>query len=76
MLVVDEAYVEFSSVPSLLRHLDTYPHLVILRTLSKAHGLAGARCGSLLANPEIVGLLRRRPDLLAINTHCQETVIQ
>lgn len=59
LLVVDEAYVEFASGQSLSRHLDAYPNLVILRTLSKAHGLAGARCGALLANAEIVGLLRK-----------------
>ena len=35
------------------------PNLAILRTLSKAHGLAGARCGALIADPEIVALLRK-----------------
>ena len=59
LVVVDEAYVEFASQPSLVRHIQRFPHLVILRTLSKAHGLAGARCGTLLANPEIVALLRK-----------------
>jgi histidinol-phosphate aminotransferase len=59
LLVVDEAYVEFASQPSLVRHIRRFPNLVILRTLSKAHGLAGARCGTLLANPEIVALLRK-----------------
>jgi histidinol-phosphate aminotransferase len=59
LVVVDEAYVEFADTPSLTRHLAALPQLVILRTLSKAHGLAGARCGTLLANPEIVALLRK-----------------
>lgn len=59
LLVVDEAYVEFSTQPSLTPELARYPGLVVLRTLSKAHGLAGARCGALLASPEIVALLRR-----------------
>lgn len=57
LLVVDEAYVEFSDVPSLAAQLQDYPSLVVLRTLSKAHGLAGARCGALLASAEIVQLL-------------------
>jgi histidinol-phosphate/aromatic aminotransferase/cobyric acid decarboxylase-like protein len=35
------------------------PQLAIMRTLSKAHGLAGARCGTLIANPEIIALLRK-----------------
>jgi histidinol-phosphate aminotransferase len=59
IVVVDEAYVEFSRFPSLIPHLSSLPQLAIMRTLSKAHGLAGARCGSLIANPEIIRLLRK-----------------
>jgi len=59
LVVVDEAYVEFSRAPSLTAALDRYPHLVVLRTLSKAFGLAGARVGSLIAHPAIVGLLSK-----------------
>jgi len=59
LLVVDEAYVEFSGAPSLSADLSAHPGLVVLRTLSKAHGLAGARCGAVLAHPEIIALLRR-----------------
>lgn len=59
LLVVDEAYVEFCGAPSLARHVASHSHLVVIRTLSKAHGLAGARCGALIAAPEIVALLRK-----------------
>jgi len=59
LLVVDEAYVEFSTQPSLVPELASHPSLVLLRTLSKAHALAGARCGALLAQPEVVALLRK-----------------
>jgi histidinol-phosphate aminotransferase len=59
VVVVDEAYIEFSGAPSLARHLPRLPHLAILRTLSKAHGLAGARCGTLIADPEVIALLRK-----------------
>lgn len=59
VVVVDEAYIEFSGTPSLARHLSRMPHLAILRTLSKAHGLAGARCGALIADPEVIALLRK-----------------
>ena len=59
LIVVDEAYVEFSGARSLARHLADNPNLVVLRTLSKAWALAGARCGCLLADREIVELLRR-----------------
>jgi histidinol-phosphate aminotransferase len=59
LVVVDEAYIEFSGDASLTRSLARFPNLVILRTLSKAFGLAGARVGSLIASPEIVALLTK-----------------
>ena len=58
LVVVDEAYQEFSRYPGFAGALGRFSNLVVLRTLSKAHGLAGARCGALLADPEIVGMLR------------------
>jgi histidinol-phosphate aminotransferase len=57
LVVVDEAYVEFAGQAPLTAQLASYPGLV--RTLSKAHGLAGARCGCLLASAELVALLRK-----------------
>ncbi|MCP3678993.1 MAG: histidinol-phosphate transaminase [Gammaproteobacteria bacterium] len=57
LIVVDEAYVEFSERGSLSRYLDRYDNLVILRTLSKAFALAGARIGALLAHREIISWL-------------------
>ena len=59
LVVVDEAYIEFSGDASLTRALARFPNLVVLRTLSKAFGLAGARVGSLIAAPEIVALLAK-----------------
>jgi histidinol-phosphate aminotransferase len=59
LVVVDEAYVEFAGGASLSAWLPRFPHLVVLRTLSKAFGLAGARVGSLIASPEIVDLLSK-----------------
>ncbi len=59
LLVVDEAYIEFAGETSCARHLADHPWLVVLRTLSKAYGLAGARCGIVLAHAEIIALLRR-----------------
>lgn len=59
LLVVDEAYVEFAYVGSVADLIDRYEHLAVLRTLSKAWALAGARIGSLLANPDVISLLRR-----------------
>ncbi len=57
-VVVDEAYAEFSSVGSAVPLLDEFPHLVLLRTLSKAYALAGARIGAVLADPGVIGVLR------------------
>jgi histidinol-phosphate aminotransferase len=59
LVVVDEAYLEFSGAESVSRWLPRFENLVVLRTLSKAFGLAGARVGSLIANVEIVDLLRK-----------------
>ena len=59
LVVVDEAYGEFASHPGYAARLGEFPHLVVLRTLSKAHGLAGARVGSLIAGAPIVALLRK-----------------
>ncbi|HYM36443.1 MAG TPA: histidinol-phosphate transaminase [Steroidobacteraceae bacterium] len=59
LIVVDEAYIEFARAESLTKWLDRYPNLVVLRTLSKAYALAGARCGTVLAHPDIIGLLAR-----------------
>ena len=74
LLVVDEAYVEFSSQPSLAAQLSQLPNLALLRTLSKAHGLAGARCGALLAAPEIIALARKVIPPYAITEMTVETV--
>jgi histidinol-phosphate aminotransferase len=59
LVVVDEAYIEFSGDASWTQSLARFPNLVVLRTLSKAFGLAGARVGSLIASPEIVALLAK-----------------
>lgn len=59
LLVVDEAYQEFAAAPSALSRLRDAPNLVVLRTLSKAHGLAGERLGIAVAAPEIIALLQK-----------------
>jgi histidinol-phosphate aminotransferase len=59
VVVIDEAYVEWSRYASLTRWLDRFQTLAILRTLSKAHALAGARIGALLGRPELIQLARK-----------------
>ncbi|WP_413732444.1 histidinol-phosphate transaminase [Sodalis sp. RH20] len=57
LVVADEAYIEFCPQATLAGWLADYPHLVILRTLSKAFALAGLRCGFTLAGADVIQLL-------------------
>ena len=75
LVCVDEAYLEFCGRPSLASHIDALPNLVLLRTLSKAYALAGARLGTLVACEEIVGLLRRIIPPYAIPASTVEEVL-
>jgi len=59
LVVIDEAYAEFCQQPSALLLLKEFPHLVVLRTLSKAWASAGLRCGVVVAQPQVIDLLRR-----------------
>ena len=59
VVVVDEAYAEFCRQPSAAELVARYPNLVVLRTLSKAWAAAGLRCGVVLAQAELLALLRR-----------------
>jgi histidinol-phosphate aminotransferase len=59
IVVMDEAYAEFCDRPSASTLINEHENLVILRTLSKAWAAAGLRCGSVLAQPAVISLLRR-----------------
>lgn len=59
IIVLDEAYIEFSDAPSLAAAAAGRDNLVVLRTLSKAYGLAGARVGCAIGTPELVALISR-----------------
>ena len=59
LVVVDEAYINFSRQKSLVSDLADYPNLVVLQTLSKAWGLAGLRVGMAFASAEIIGYLNK-----------------
>jgi len=76
LVVVDEAYVEFAARDSLAASLPRHPHLVVLRTLSKAHALAGARCGAALADPAVIELLKRLLPPYALAEPCIEAAQQ
>ena len=59
IVVVDEAYIDFSSQPSLLHELESYPNLMILQTFSKAWGSAGVRLGMAFAAPAIISVMNK-----------------
>ena len=59
LVVIDEAYIDFSSQESWLKKLKKYPNLIITQTLSKAFGMAGIRLGICYASEEIIEVLNR-----------------
>jgi histidinol-phosphate aminotransferase len=73
IVVVDEAYIDFSGSESLVAVLAAYPNLIVLQTLSKAWGLAGLRLGMALAHPEIVAALNKIKPPYNISSLAQET---
>ncbi|MDL2243622.1 histidinol-phosphate transaminase [Bacteroidales bacterium OttesenSCG-928-J19] len=75
VVVVDEAYIDFASAPSLLQDLNRYPSLVVLQTFSKAWGLASVRCGMAFAGEEIIALFNKVKYPYNINILTQEFVL-
>jgi histidinol-phosphate aminotransferase len=76
LVVVDEAYINFSRLQSYTRDLVEYPNLVVLQTLSKAWGLAGLRVGMAFASVEIIEVLDRIKPPYNINQASQELVLK
>ncbi|WDS36630.1 histidinol-phosphate transaminase [Pseudoxanthomonas sp.] len=75
LVVVDEAYGEFSAVDSALTLRSRFPELAVLRTLSKAHALAAARIGVVIAEPRLVAVLRACQAPYPIPTPCAELAV-
>lgn len=75
IVLLDEAYIDFSSRPSWTSKINDFTNLVILQTLSKAWGLAGLRIGMAIANPEIVGYLNKVKPPYNISTVNQQTAL-
>ncbi len=59
LVIIDEAYIDFSESPGWSSEIQSYPNLVVLQTLSKAFGLAGIRIGAALSSPELIGYMLR-----------------
>lgn len=57
LVIVDEAYIDFSSTPSATSLVTEYDNVVVLQTLSKAFGLAGIRCGFAIGPPDVIQLM-------------------
>ena len=76
LVVIDEAYINFSRQKSWLSDLQDYPNLVILQTLSKAWGLAGIRLGMAFASPEIIGYLNKVKPPYNISEPVQELAVK
>lgn len=74
LLIVDEAYIEFSDAPSLIHQVKRFKNLVVLRTLSKAWGLASVRCGAVIADPTVINTLRYIQIPFGFPTPSQELV--
>lgn len=72
LLVVDEAYIDFSTQKSLVAELPSYPNLIITQTLSKAYGLAGIRLGICIASEEIIDILNTIKPPYNINSLTQK----
>lgn len=75
LVVVDEAYGEFSDVPSATTLLDRFDNLVVLRTLSKAHALAAARIGVAIGDPVLIEVLRRCQAPYPVPTPCADLAV-
>ena len=76
LVVVDEAYINFSRQRSLLQELKEYPNLVVLQTFSKAWGLAALRLGMAFASGEIIDLLNKIKPPYNINQATQDFALQ
>ena len=75
LVVIDEAYINFSRQRSFVTDLTDYPNLVILQTLSKAWGLAALRLGMAFASPEIIGYLNKVKPPYNISQPVQDLVL-
>lgn len=75
LVVVDEAYVDFSSKGSAVELVHKYPNVVVLQTLSKAFGLAGIRCGFCIGAPDVIQLMNNVKAPYNVNVLTSEVAI-
>lgn len=75
LVVVDEAYGEYSDLPSASTLIATHPNIAVLRTLSKVHALAAARIGVVIAEAALIDVLRRCQAPYPVPTPCAELAL-
>lgn len=76
LIVIDEAYIDFSSKTDSLNLLNNFNNVIILRTFSKAWGLAGVRCGYAAANKQIIDLLFKVKAPYSINKLTENIILK
>ncbi len=76
MVIVDEAYIDFASQPSLLGTLKQYPNLIVFQTFSKAWGSAAIRFGMAFASPEVVAIMGKVKYPYNVNQLTQNYVLE
>ncbi len=76
LVILDEAYNDFSDVPSFLEELDHFPNLVVFQTFSKAWGCAAIRLGMAFASVDIIGILSKIKYPYNVNLLTQKQAIQ
>lgn len=76
LVILDEAYNDFSEAPSFLQDLDKYPNLILIQTFSKAWGCAAIRLGMAFASVEIIGLLSKIKYPYNVNELTQKQAVQ
>ena len=75
VVVLDEAYIDFSVRPSLVSLVNRYPNLIVLQTLSKAWGMAGLRIGLAIADPAVIALMSKVKYPYNINVVAQKMAL-
>jgi histidinol-phosphate aminotransferase len=76
LVVIDEAYIDFSAQESWLERLQQFPNLIITQTLSKAYGLAGIRLGICYASQEIIAILNKIKPPYNLNELTQQKAVE
>ena len=76
LVIIDEAYIDFSSEESWISRLSDYPNLIVTQTLSKAYGMAGIRLGLCMASTEIIAVLNKIKPPYNVNQLTQDKAIE